>query len=82
MPKLIQEVDKHDYQALLDLLEAVTGTSIARIVSGSLRVTDADPKLNDLPVIRFDAVTAPHRDNTKTTHVFEIRPGEKIEEAP
>lgn len=82
MPTFKKEVDRYDYEALLELLEAVTGISIEKIVQGSLGVTRPNPKLNDLPVIRFEAIAAPNRDNTKTTRVFEIRPGAEIEEHP
>lgn len=80
MATLHKEVDRYDYKALLELLEAVTGISSDKIVKGSLAVTQPDPTLNDLPVIRFETIVAPNRDNTKSVRLIEIRPGAEFED--
>lgn len=83
MPNLTKEVNRYDYEALLDLLEAVTGYKGNTVVEGSLKVISRADDEIVAEFQTFDPVPfAADPASRYQDHTVHLHAAEELEETP
>lgn len=79
MPEIHRKVNRYDYAALTELLEAVTGYAPHSIIGGTISILTMPLGGERTRVIRFETIT-PGRRGNRTQHAYRLAPAMKLED--